>query len=291
MSIEESSHAHGFNICYSQSHSRAHDILEANNAKLGDFLDRARTSRRKKPPSLLDDSVLDFSNAQDIPVDDNESIVSATTFDFDNIIVNSRIYRETMRKYQMANRPKHYTDTQQPAPRLERDSSNHVELDRDAQLGTRDRIPSPAEDYESDGSPIHGTSDRLHRAFSFESVDTAKPSEEWSFPTDTTTIAQASETIIGDDKAVPGNIEHPVDSGSHLSESVTRTDTQPNVDNQKRNPSPMPPQVKQSTQNSIKYCGKCGSRLSGPRINALNDLFHTECFKCIVSFLSLHDLL
>lgn len=82
-------------------------------------MERAMTSREKKLLSLLDDSVSAFPNALDIVMNDNESILSKATFELDDIIVNSRICRQTMRKHQMAMKPLRGPEVQQPALKME----------------------------------------------------------------------------------------------------------------------------------------------------------------------------
>lgn len=63
------------------------------------FLSRAKTSRRNKTPSVVNESILAFSDTKRI-IGDSDSVLSSTTFDFDDIVVNSRAYREAMQTKQ-----------------------------------------------------------------------------------------------------------------------------------------------------------------------------------------------
>ena len=244
----------------------------------------------KKTPSLLEDSLLHFSDAQNLSADDDESVLSTTTFEFDNIIVNSRVYRETMRKYQMASRPKQGLETQQPALVLKGNAPSLTGLDTYPQLGTRAGIPSSAENSKSDDRPIEQPSVELHRAFSFESIGTVKPDGKLSLPTNVPTITQASATPIEDNNVMLEDFTCRVNPVSPSSQSDAGKETQGNVGSQKSKPLPMPPPVNKSTDPSMKYCGKCGLRLIGEFVRALDDKFHLECFTCIVSSLGLHVL-
>ncbi|PGH13662.1 hypothetical protein AJ79_03510 [Helicocarpus griseus UAMH5409] len=84
-------------VMQSQSGTETQDLLRQNQVALTKILARARTSRRKKPPSTLGHSQLAFTDTESI-LSDAESALSATSFEFDDIIVNSRVYREAMRK-------------------------------------------------------------------------------------------------------------------------------------------------------------------------------------------------
>ncbi|KAH0534119.1 hypothetical protein FGG08_007277 [Glutinoglossum americanum] len=71
------------------------DLLKKNHGSLKLILSRARTSRGKMPPSLVSGSALSSSNTGAV-LNDTESALSETSFEFDDVLINSRAYRQAL---------------------------------------------------------------------------------------------------------------------------------------------------------------------------------------------------
>ena len=195
------------------------------------------TSRKSKPPSLLDDSVLAVPDARSLVREDNESILSATTFEFDNIIVNSHIYREASRKHQAATRPKHDPEIRQHTPGLKQVLPNPRDPTRDFRSVAYDNSSSPVQsDSESDSSPADGSSKWLRRAVSFESVGTVKANQALQPPIDKMEVAQASESMIGNEKIVPSKRQGLATSAPPFSKINVAAESEYNTNKQKSKP-------------------------------------------------------
>ena len=78
---------------HSKSNNEIRDLLINQGTLLETTLERARTSRCRKPPSTLS-SQRDSDRFSG--VSNCDTIISATSFEFDDEVVNSRIYRRVM---------------------------------------------------------------------------------------------------------------------------------------------------------------------------------------------------
>lgn len=93
-------------------------------------------------------------------MNDNESILSKTTFELDDIIVNSRVYRQTMRKHQMAMKPIREPEVQQPALKMKRVLPNLSGPSREPQLRTSDKLSKSAKEV-PDSAMLKGDLDHV----------------------------------------------------------------------------------------------------------------------------------
>ncbi|KAK2756183.1 hypothetical protein FQN54_005591 [Arachnomyces sp. PD_36] len=206
-------------VLQSQSGTQTQDLLRQNQMALDKILARARTSRRKKPPSSLQRSNFAFADTDSI-LSDADSMLSATSFEFDDIIINSRVYREALKK-----------SIQRPA--RGRFDTHAVELNTELDpiieggSGRPPRVPTEEASNEDNTSEKGNHFPSLNHKFSFESDTTVKYKKQVEGTPDAPRLAEPStpkSNVVPDEQS---------DLGQSVS-SMTLTENEPQASSSKK---------------------------------------------------------
>ncbi|PGG99379.1 hypothetical protein AJ80_09375 [Polytolypa hystricis UAMH7299] len=297
-------------VMQSQSGVETQDLLRQNQAALDKILARARTSRRKKAPNSLEKSQLAFTDTDSI-LSDADSILSATSFEFDNIIVNSRVYREVMR-----NKVQRAAERQIGLLPIGFDGLPDPSMEGNGQPSITPAESVPNQDDTSDkerGIP------RIRHKFSFESDSTVKITTHGNEPTNTphvliTTAPPLSTpdeppssnpiVILDEEPGITRPIssialtKHETEASSARGSSDSEIDSGPNPDDKETSreldhahTAPVSEDdpglsARQQTQPTRQvgsgrpFCSACEKKISGKIARALGRTFHLECFTC-----------
>ncbi|MCJ1284978.1 hypothetical protein MMC26_004315 [Xylographa opegraphella] len=82
-------------VLRSKSEVETRDLLRRNHGSLKMMISRARSSREKKTKSIIEGSTIDLVDSQSV-LSFAESSRSSTCFEFDDLVVNSKVYRQAM---------------------------------------------------------------------------------------------------------------------------------------------------------------------------------------------------
>ena len=270
------------------SHSQIHTqgVLEANNLKLEEFLARAITSRKKKPPSSVGNSALTIPSARSLAIGDSDSMLSATTFDFDNIIVNSRVYRKAMHKREVAAKPKQRTRLEEASKPLPM-ADEHDLTDSNVKIDDQSTGGAEASDValKSEFSPTDESIRLLLPAFSFENLGAERTKKAQVSGVKVTPIAERQEenTSKPHIEASPNlqNVIVPMVLANQDTLPANPTSSAERRSLNKRRPRPVEGQS----------CNKCNQTLIGRYVTVAGEFFHEDCFTCIVGIRFYQEIL
>ena len=283
-----------------------HDLLQQNSKDIGVLMVRACDSRSKKPASVLDASALAFEDTRSI-IDDGDSVLSSTAFDFDDIIVNSRAYREVMQRRRASRMVIHNleavreTESGQSSP-----SKSHTSEDGDS---SGKSTPAQSADRETQSfaglsfgkTTVIGTEDpiidimdkTITKKASVLSLGSGSEIEENGtrgqiFPSNNT--RPSIPNLHAEDHLVIAEL--PADDGwgsiHPRNESVSAKrveDDQPDIERKATSSTDL------VYEDNTVDCAKCNESIAGQFAKALGAMYHRSCLTCYVNPLVQSSLL
>ncbi|MCJ1402608.1 hypothetical protein MMC11_005828 [Xylographa trunciseda] len=281
-------------VLRSKSEVETRELLRRNHGSLKLMISRARSSREKKTTSILEGSSRDLLDSQSV-LSFAESIQSTTSFEFDDMIVNSKVYRQAMLRsiHRNASGDERNSIVEQD-PVFER--INPEASDTSDALGPtvlKEDLNPQAHQTVIELSGQSVSSNALHLSEDNEtrpssSLDLLKPLqlpeinpldlgalERFGSVWSTGAAPRSSDTLISHDEHSSRQL-HPLTT-TKAPKVDTKSATKPSL-----------PLVKHSKPRSKRACRACGQLITTKAIRALGHCYHIECFKCRVSIKSFY---
>ena len=264
--------------------------MQQNSKDLDILLSRAADSRSKKPASVLDTSILAFEDTRSI-IDDGDSVLSSTTFDFDDIIVNSKAYREAMQRKTRTKIALRSLDTLKEG---ESESSAQSTSNASEDAGNSgESTPTETADGTIRGSnndtALHETTIANSQSRTIDSTDRTVDGTARTLNLEGDTVTE--DNFINIHSLPSRNVQLPTPNfhprpNSPLAEPP-RNDTMPDVaTNQARATSFgdfAGDEDWVNTTEDSSQCSTCHQRVKGQYVKAFEAKYHLSCFTCDVS--------